>query len=484
MFMLPNSVDIEKLNELIEINSEFNSNYEDIDNLLVSILKSVMRLVPCEFSSILLVNKNDTLMFQVVLGPKGVEVITTPVKMNESIAGVVVRQNSSIIVDDVKNHPLFFSQIEEKINYEFLTMIAVPLRVDNVCVGVIQVLNKIDNEKFNKRDQEILELIGVQAGIAYKNATAYHKINNEIVKRKSSDLYNGEYQEFIGNSQSVLDMLRVVEKIAVSNSSVLILGESGVGKEIIAKRIHCLSDRCDNNFVCVNYSNLEGSFEAADGGTIFLDEISEMPLRLQAKLVRVMQFREFEKIGSNETKSVDIRIIAATNRNLEEMVNVGTFRSDLYFRLNVLPVSILPLRKRVEDIELLIHYFVKKFSIETKKRFTHLSDSALKVCKMYYWPGNVRELKNSIERACILGTPPIIHEKDLCLNVGNNCENDFDYSAPAQSLAEAIYNYKKYYVHHILEECGWNNTKAAKVLDVQRTYISRLMTELDIKKVT
>ena len=506
--MLSNAINVEKLNTLVEINSRINSSYEDIDSLLVYILESAMRLVQCESSSLLLVDKNDTLKFRVALGPKGVEVMSIPVKMEGSIAGAVVKQNSSILIDDVKNHPLFFSAVQDKTGYVTSNMIAVPLRVENICLGVVEVLNKANNEKFNKSDLEILELLCVQAGIAYKNAYAYHKINNEIDQLKASDLHNAKYQEFIGQSQQVLDMLQVIDQIAVSNSSVLILGESGVGKELVAKRIHQRSDRSDNNFVCVNcatlspqlleselfghvrgaftdaVSNREGRFEFADGGTIFLDEIGEMPLSLQAKLLRVIQFREFEKVGSNETTTVDVRIIAATNRNLEMMVKEGQFRSDLYFRLNVLPISVLPLRKRVDDIELLANYFIRKFSIETNKQFTNLSEDALKACKMYYWPGNVRELENSIERACVLGTPPIIQEKDLCLNVGKNYETDFDYNHSEQSLSDAVNNYKKYYVHRILEQCDWNNTKAAKVLDVQRTYVSRLIAELDIKRVT
>lgn len=504
--MLPSSITVEKLNTLVEINSRINSNYEDIDSLLLHILESAMRLVQCESSSLLLVDKNDTLKFRLALGPKGVEVMSIPVKMEGSIAGAVVKQNSSILIDDVENHPLFFSDVQKKTGYVTSNMIAVPLRVDSVCVGVVEVLNKTNDEKFNKSDLEILELLCGQAGIAYKNATTYHKINYEIDKLKASDFNSVLYQDFIGQSQLVTDMLKIIDQIAKSNSSVLILGESGVGKEVVAKRVHHLSDRCDNNFVCVNCATLSpqlleselfghvrgaftdavsdrvGRFELADGGTIFLDEIGEMPLSLQVKLLRVIQFREFEKVGSNETKTVDVRIIAATNRNLEEMVKEGSFRSDLFFRLNVLPVTVAPLRKRIDDIELLANHFLQKFSVETNKQFTHLSEDALKVCKLYQWPGNVRELENSIERACVLGVPPVIQEKDLCLNIGKNYDSDFNYEHDDLTLADAVYNYKKYYVNRILKQCDWNNTKAAKVLDVQRTYVSKLISELDIKK--
>ncbi len=499
--MLQNSFDVEKLNTLFDINARINSSYEDIDSLLVYILESAMRLVRCESSSLLLMEGRDTLKFRVALGPKGVEVLSIPVMVENSIAGSVVKENRSIIIDDVTKHPSFNSGIQNITGYKTFNMLAVPLRIDNVCMGVIELLNKADNQSFNKDDLELLELLCVQAGVAYKNADIYHKTKTEIHELKSV-ISDYEFHEFVGKSPAVQDLLKVIDQVAATNASVLIQGESGVGKELVAERIHRLSDRSSKPFVCVNcaalsaqlleseifghvrgaftdaVSNRLGRFEMANGGTIFLDEIGEMSLDLQAKLLRVLQFKQFERVGSNETISVDVRIVAATNRNLEDMVKAGLFRSDLFFRLNVLPIHVLPLRSRQDDIELLAEHFLKKFSIETNKQFLSFSQEAMKTLKTYQWPGNVRELENSVERACVLGTPPVIGENDLRLNVGKKDE----YDCSDTSLKVAVNNFKKNYISHILDQCGWNQTEAAKLLDVQRTYVSKLMSELDIRK--
>ncbi len=502
--MLQNSFDVEKLNTLVDINSRLNSSYEDVDSLLLYILESAMRLVRCESSSLLLLESEDTLKFRLALGPKGVEVLSIPVSTKNSIAGSVVKENRSILIDDVEKHPQFFSAIQNMTGYKTKNMIAVPLRIDNKCVGVVELLNKADNQLFDKSDLEILELLCLQAGIAYKNADIYHKTKNEVHELKSVITSEHSFHDFVGNSAAVLDLLKVIDQVANTNASVLIQGESGVGKELVAERIHRLSERSSKPFVCVNcaalsaqlleselfghirgaftdaVSNRIGRFELANEGTIFLDEIGEISLDLQAKLLRVIQFKQFERVGSNDTLNVDVRIIAATNRDLEEMVEQGCFRSDLFFRLNVLPINVLPLRSRIDDIELLANYFMKKFSIETNKLFTEFSVDALNALKMYQWPGNVRELENSVERACVLGTPPTIQEMDLRLNIGKKEEYDFNDT----SLKVAIHNFKKRYVTHILTQCKWNQTETAKVLDVQRTYVSKLISELDIKKST
>jgi len=299
----------------------------------------------------------------------------------------------------------------------------------------------------------------------------------------------------------------VIEKASQTNSSVLILGESGVGKELFAEQLHLKSQRAKKPFVRVNCAALspqlleselfghvkgaftdaasdrKGRFETANGGTIFLDEIGEIPIDLQVKLLRVIQARAFEKVGSSETISVDVRIIAATNRNLEQMVAQGKFRSDLYYRLNVLPLYIPPLRERKDDIEPLAMFFCRKFSVETKKDFIGFSEGALESLHSYFWPGNIRELENSIERACVLGKPPFIHTEDLRLNFKNHSDiqEDAEVMHGDRTLKTALYTFKKKYVTKILEETRWNQTEAGKILGVQRTYVSRLMNELDIR---
>lgn len=506
--MTPNAIDVEKLNTLVEINTRINANYFDLDALLVYILEAAMRLVKCEASSLLLVENADTLKFRVALGPAGVKALAIPVAAKGSIAGWVVENNESLIINDVAQDPRFFGAVQEKTGYVTKSMVAVPLRFEKKCIGVIELLNKDALVPFNRDDLAILELLSVQAGIAYQNASAYRQARTEIRELETAISSGGEFHQFVAADASVLDLFKVIEQVAETNSSVLILGESGVGKELVAERIHLKSPRCSKPFVRVNCAALSeqlleselfghvrgaftdavsdstGRFESANGGTIFLDEIGELPYNLQAKLLRVIQTRSFEKVGSSKTITADVRIIAATNRDLEAMIKQGTFRSDLFFRLNVLPITVPPLRRRQGDIEPLADFFRKKFSVETKKKFTGFSEDALCLLHTYSWPGNIRELENSIERACVLGTPPLIEAANLRINSAELAEgvplrvNTGGKPAP---LKDALFRFKKEYVTNVLEQTGWNQTEAAKLLDVQRTYVSRLMHELSIR---
>ena len=513
--MASKSIDVEKLEALIEIQTLINSNYADLDALLVHILESAMRLVECESSSLLLVKPAlNTLYFAVALGPKGVEAKDIPVDVDSSIAGWVFLNNQSVILNDVGSDSRFCPTVQDKTGYISHSMIALPLRVNGECVGVIELLNKANDQNFTRNDLEILNLLSVQAGLAYQNAKKFRTAQNEISLLQNSLHTASGYHTFIAESSAVRDLMAVVDKVSRTNSSVLILGESGVGKELFAEQLHLRSPRSDKPFIRVNCAALSptlleselfghvkgaftdavndrvGRFEAANGGTIFLDEIGELPLDLQAKLLRVIQNRTFEKVGSSETIAVDVRIIAATNKNIEEMVSQGKFRSDLYYRLNVLPICVPPLRQRKEAIEPLAQYFRKKFSIETKKNFEGFSPEALELLRSYYWPGNIRELENSIERACVLGHPPLIQAADLHLTTsvqhsdieslyGNavaECEQAED-----KTLRTAVHNFKRAYVKRILEENGGNQTVTGRVLGIQRTYLSRLLNELHIR---
>jgi Nif-specific regulatory protein len=309
------------------------------------------------------------------------------------------------------------------------------------------------------------------------------------------------------------DVLSMIDQVSKTNSSVLILGESGVGKELLAEQIHLRSDRAQKPFVRINcaalssqlleselfghvkgaftdaVSDRKGRFETADGGTLFMDEVGDIPLDVQSKLLRVLQSHAFEKVGSSETITVDVRIVAATNRNLEEMVQGGSFRNDLFYRLNVLPLLVPPLRQRKEDIEPLADFFCRKFGYETKKHFVGFTEDALKTLLDYHWPGNIRELENCVERACVLGVPPHIAERDLRLNpVTSATEGCINSEIIAQSkksfdrtLRTATNNFKKTYITEILKETAWNKTETGKILGIQRTYLPRLLHELGIQ---
>ena len=389
--MLSN-IDIQKFNTLIEINTALNSDYQDVHALLTGILESASRLCGGEASSLMLLDKADKkLYFEVALGSKGAEVQHFTVDAGKGIAGWVVRHNKSLIINDVEHDPRHFKIISQKINYPSRTMLAVPMRIKDECIGVIELINKKNGALFVQEDLEWLEIFANQAALALLHTQTIEQARNKISIMQ--DQIDSGYHTMIARSHVMLEKLEVVDRLAKTNSSVLILGESGVGKELFAEQIHLRSNRNNAPFVRVNcaalpeslleselfghvrgaftgaVNNRRGRFEVADGGTIFLDEIGDMPLRLQAKLLRVIQERTFEKVGSEISTTVNVRIVAATNKDIEAQVASGQFREDLYYRLNVLLLTIPPLRERKEDIPELADFFLKKCMQEMKKQF-------------------------------------------------------------------------------------------------------------------
>jgi Nif-specific regulatory protein len=495
-------IEVQKFKTLIEINDLINSNYSNLNSLLTQILDSATRLCSGEASSLLLVDKESKeLYFEVTLGGSAAEVKRFTVKMGEGIAGWVALHNKSIIVNDAESDKRHRHDISKSVNYPSKTMIAVPMRVKDECLGVIELINKKDGKLFDQEDLEWLEIFANQAGIAISNARSLEKVHSEIHLLQNQLSAGQGYHTLIAKSPLILEKLEIIDRVAKTESSVLILGESGVGKEIFAEQIHIRSKRSEKPFVRVNcaalpeglleselfghvkgaftnaISNRQGRFECADGGTIFLDEIGDLPLALQAKLLRVIQERTFEKVGADNTVTVDVRILAATNRDIEKQVEMGEFRSDLYYRLNVLPLFIPPLRQRPEDISALADFFLRKFMAETKKQFEGFSGEALETMLSYSWPGNIRELENCIERACVIGKNKQIMSEDLLLKTS--------FSQPFQesgerSLKNAINAFKTRFIQKVLEENNWNQTEAAKDLNIQRTYLSRLIKELGI----
>jgi Nif-specific regulatory protein len=495
------AIDVQKFNTLIEINTLINSNYTDVHSLLTRILQSATRLCEGEASSLLLVNrKNQELYFEIALGTKGAEIKKFTLKFGEGIAGWVAQNNKSIIVNDVINDKRHLNSISDRIGYPSKTILAVPLRNKDECIGVIELLNKKDDKYFTQDDLEWLEIFANQAAIAIQNAQSFEQAKVEIESLQDQIKIDKGYHTMIAKSPIIMEKIDIIDRIAKTDSSVLILGESGVGKEIFAEQIHLRSSRSKAPLIRVNCAALpqglleselfghvkgaftgaiqtrRGRFELADGGTIFLDEIGDLSLQLQAKLLRVIQQRTFEKVGSEVSVTVDVRILAATNKDIESLVAKGEFRNDLYYRLNVLPIYIPPLRQRPEDIPELADFFLKKFIRETKKQFAGFSNEALEAMLSYSWPGNVRELENCIERACVIGKHSLIRKEDLFLKTSNETGAD----EGDRNLKTAINVFKAYFIKKVLEENNWNQTETAKSLDIQRTYLSRLIKELDI----
>ena len=319
------------------------------------------------------------------------------------------------------------------------------------------------------------------------------KLTDEIEKLRKQQ----EYSRIIGKSGKVTQMLQTINQVAPTKASVLVTGESGTGKELVATALHNLSNRKDKPFIKVHCASLsstlleselfghekgaftgatsqkKGRFELADGGTIFLDEIGEIDMTTQVKILRVIQEREFERVGGEKTVSVDVRIIAATNRNLLEEVKKGNFREDLYYRLNVVHIEVPPLRERKEDIEMLSMDFLREFNKEDGRKIESISPAARKAIMAYSWPGNIRELKNTIESSVVMAKGNVIQLDDLPPQISQG-EKDSTLSIDFPiTMAEA----EKEIILEAITFCGGNKTKASDMLGIGRKTLHRKLNE-------
>ena len=343
----------------------------------------------------------------------------------------------------------------------------------------------------------------VAAAIEHKRL----KEENRYLKKQLKTKY--KFENIVGTSEPMMAVFSLIEKVADTDSTVLILGESGTGKELVARAIHYNSKRGSKPLITVNcgaipetlleselfgyvkgaftdaYTTREGKFDAANGGSIFLDEIGDMSLKLQVKILRVLQDKRFEPIGSTKSHEVDVRIIAATNQDLELLVKNGRFREDLYYRLNVIPIRIPPLRERKSDIPLLVHHFLERIRTEEGRQVDGISDEAMRALIEYNWPGNVRELENLIERMSIMKTGGKIELSDLPDQIVKKCDAPLNASAHTDgeviSLKDAVSEYEAGLIRHALEKSGGNKNKAAKLLCINRTTLIEKIKRLGIE---
>lgn len=493
------SGDAALITHLKEISS-WVSSVQDLDKLLELIIESAARVMQAKAASLLLVDrKTDTLFFQVATGEKGREIKEYRIKMGQGIAGYVAQTGHSLLIPDVSKDPRWFKEISESIRFQTQSIACVPLKQADAIIGVMQVIDKEDGRPLGQDDMQLMEEFASLAALSLGQAQNLQEVKREIQDLKEELKVR---HEMIGKSPALEKVIADALKVANSKASALILGESGTGKELLARLIHRAGPRKNKPLVILNCAAMPeslledelfghekgaftgalnrkvGKFELAHEGTIFLDEIGEMTPGMQAKLLRVLQEGNFYRVGGNIPISVDVRVLSATNKKLDEEVAEGRFREDLYYRLNVVQISMPTLRERREDIPLLAQHFLSIFKEEMVIPNLVISDAAMEKMTQYDWPGNIRELRNAVERAVVMGNGKEILPSDL--PIASNRTN-YPGLQVGLTLDEAINLFKKEFIILNLKHTGGNRSKAAKLMEIQRTYLSRLISKFDIR---
>ncbi len=472
----------------------------DLDHLLELIINTATTMMHAKASSLLLLDhKTRKLHFKVATGEKSEEVRKFEVNLGQGIAGHVALTGEPLLIPDVRKDDRWYKKISESIGFETKSIACVPMKVDDEIIGVVEIIDKEDGGSILDEDMKTLTAFAGLASMAIRNAK---KIQN--VERENRDLreeLQGRYA-IVGESPSLQKVISDAFKVANSKTSTLILGESGTGKELLARLIHSAGPRKNRAMVTLNCAALPeslmeaelfgyekgaftgavdrkaGKIEAADGGSLFLDEIGEMSPGMQAKLLRVLQEGIFYRVGGNVPISVDIRIISATNRDIDRDVTDGNFREDLFYRLDVVRIRVPPLRERREDIPLIARHYLDLFKRERGLHDMTISQAAMDQMLQYEWPGNVRELRNAVERAVVMGNDKEVLPEDLPIG---SPRHEPALPAAGIPLKEAVDRFKKQLIVANLRRTGGNRAQASKILGIQRTYLSRLISRYGIQ---
>lgn len=403
-------------------------------------------------------------------------------------------EDVDLVITDLKMPGMDGEELLKKISAAYPSLPVIVLTGHGTIETAVKTMRAGAVDFFTKPVDPDKLLLVVKKSIKANELEAQNKkLLDELEKLKKQQ----EYSRIIGKSGKVTQMLQIIEQVAPTKANVLITGESGTGKELVATALHNLSLRKDKPFIKVHCASLssslleselfghekgsftgatsqkKGRFELADGGTIFLDEIGELDMTTQVKILRVLQEKQFERVGGEKTLDVDVRILAATNRNLQEEVKLGNFREDLFYRLNVVHIEVPPLRERKEDIELLSMDFLRQFNKEDGRKIEGISPQARKAIMAYSWPGNIRELKNSIESAVVMAKGNIIQLEDLPAHIWQgDKESSLNLDFPI-SMQEA----EKKIILEAIAFCGGNKTKAADMLEIGRKTLHRKLKE-------
>ncbi len=482
---------IEEVTLLYEISKALNRHLDLRKSLykVLDILSNTMGMVRGTVT--ILHPLRNEIFIEVAHGIPQTAIDSVKYKLGEGVTGRVIETGKGVAIPKISEEPLFLDRTDQrKIKQnEELSFLCVPIKKDNNVIGALSVDRPYETAYPLQEGKKILSVVATMV--------ARHVINLETIRlekerlreenRRLKNELENRYRitNIIGNSNKMREVFQMISQVSRSNATVLIRGESGTGKELVANSIHYNSHRAQSPFVKVNCAALPatlieselfghekgsftgavkqkmGKFELANKGTLFLDEIGSISLDVQANLLRVLQEKEFERVGGHKTIKTDVRIVAATNKNLEDAVEEGTFRGDLYYRLNVFPIYLPPLRERKTDVLLLADHFLEKYAKENNKEIKRFSTPAIDMLLAYHWPGNVRELENCIERSVLLCEEGVIHSYHLPPTLQTGKESD---TLPSLSLEDAVASLEREMIIDALKNTRGNITQAAKSL--------------------
>jgi Nif-specific regulatory protein len=491
------------LSALMKVSTTINA-IRGVEQLQKTLLDLLFEVVPAQRGVVLLTDAGtggDGMEFGSAFGLDRERGQDVSIKVSSKVTKWVLNHKESILINNqAQAQARVLESSDSLIADDPVSVLCVPLIMLNRILGVIYLDTTQPNTLFDQDHLQLVSAISAITAVAIENARHIEWLVSEN-RRLIAD-FNIEHN-LVGESPPIREVLQFISKVAPTDSTVLLSGESGTGKELAARAIHLNSRRADKTFMAVNCAALaeslleselfgheKGSFtgalsqkkgrlEIADGGTVFLDEIGELSTALQVKLLRVLQEREFERVGGTRPIKVDIRLITATNKNLEEAVSQGAFRQDLYYRLNVVSLEMPPLRDRLADIPLLANYFAAKYGKKCNRRIMGISTEAQMRLVGYDWPGNVRELENAIERAVVLGATERILPEDLPESI---LESEPTATALGTKYHEAVAHTKKQIILGAMQQAKGNYTEAAKLLGVHPNYLHRLIRNLNLKE--
>jgi len=488
------AVELPPYHKLFLFSSKLLGNYE-LGQLLKELMDAVIEVSNADKGFLILLEGNQ-LRVKVARNMRSENVGDAVTQLSDSIIAKVVRTRKPLIISDALNDAEFSDSLSV-VNLKLCSVMCVPLMDKDSLMGLIYVGNDNVVELFEEQALEVLTIFAAQASLIIKNALLINELQLESQGLRQR-LEAERFGRIIGSCDAMLEVFKKVEKVATTDISVLITGETGTGKELIANEMHQRSSRAKGPFITINCGAIpenlleselfghvkgaftgavatkRGKFQAANGGTLFLDEIGELPLPLQVKILRALQERTVVKVGDTRPESVDIRVLAATNKNLEEEIRAGQFREDLFYRLNVVNIHLPPLRERGEDILVIAKYFLAKFAEEYGVKVKGFSPNAVISIKKYPWPGNIRQLENHIKKAVVLAEKALLGPEDLDLTA--------DVLPAIVALAAAKENFQRQYINEVLALNNGNRTKTARDLGVDpRTIFRHLEREEEIK---